>query len=228
MKFLSLFIILFISNLAQGAQCQHITYTDGSQDYSVNASINTGLHIRFFDDIQLAVLANDKVWDGQSNPSLKSHYWLFPKNRIEKDNVVGNTFILANGQTINLVVNQKIDSPSCLIIESDGSNQKIVADYSADSVKQSAHKSNELITSSYTFDRAKVRSAFDDGRFTFVVLPGDGIEQSAYSIVSIVDGDEHVIDNPTFDSLSNKYTVNGIHDLLMFSNGVTTFTVERI
>jgi len=227
MKFFIALLTLAITLPLQANTCQKVKLDENASDYKVFASATKGLHIQFYEDIKFSILSNDTLWKSHANPKMKNHFWLFSQNFSTKDNEVGVTFITKSGQSINLVVQQKTDSPSCLIIDDSGLDHVIAADFTEDDII-ATQKPEPLITSSYSFDKSMVRSAHDNSRFTIVELNGFSTGKALYSVVAYSEGKKHVISNPAFDSVTNTYEIPGIHDELLFQNGPASFTVKRL
>lgn len=226
MKYILLILTLFTHMEVKAGECQKITVDDKSSDYKVYASATKGLHIRFFDEIKFAILSNDVLWKTSTNKNMKNHFWLYSKNFSVQDNEVGITFITNSNRSINLVVQQNIDSSSCLIVDDSGLNHAVVADFTSDEGLEQ-QKLEPLITSSYMFDKSMVRAAHDNSRFTMVELNGFSTGKSLYSVVAINDGLKHTISDPKFDSITNTYKIPGIHDELLFEKGTSKFKVTR-
>lgn len=228
MKFLVLVVLCVLPLISVADSCQKIVLDENRADYKVYASATKGLHIKFWEEVKFGILSNDVIWKAHSNPTMKDHFWLFSKNMSTENNEVGSTFIMSSGKTVNLVVQQKLDAPSCLLVNDSANQSVIIADFSNDTKKVADIESaNPLITSSYIYDKSRVRSAYDDSRFTHVQLNGFSQGDSLYSVIAVTGDKKRVISNPQFDSRTNTYTLPGIHDLLMFEYNNDSFEVKR-
>lgn len=230
MKIFVLLLILF-SFQAHAGSCQEIALTDDRNDYDVFASATKGLHLQFSEPVKLGILSNNKLWKSHSKDALPHHYWIIAKNTSTKDNEVGATMILESGKVVNLVVKQKMDAPSCLVIKDETTDSLFFADNTRKEAfvnNSVANTPKPLITSSYHFDSSLVRSAYDDSRFTHVQLNGFSSGKSLYSVVALSGEKKRVISNPTFDSMTNTYTLSGIHDVLLFEGEGQSFEVKRL
>ncbi len=227
MKIFITFIFTLLHLSVSADVCQKLILDDVSNDYEVYASASKGLHINFYEDLTFSILSNDVLWKTHSNPNMKSHFWLFSKNMSTDDNRVGITFIMESGRAINLVVQQKLESPSCLVVQNTNTKPLVAADFSS-SKSFEPLDSKPLITSSYSFDKSLVMSAFDDQRFTHIQLNGFSSGHSLYSVIAISNNKKQVISNPVFDEMTNTYSFPGIHDQLLFEGDSGSFTVTRL
>lgn len=229
-----LMIFLFMSDYSLAKECQIITVADLDQEYHANVSVNTGLHITFYDDIVYSALSHDKLWEAKKSDStsLLSHLWIYSRNPSEDQNMAGVSIVLANGDYLSLVLHQKQGSSSCLRVKDNSSDAHVIVDRSPSINNQSnllsqVTEPSLLITSSYDFDKSLVRSVHDDSRFTHVSLVGDGEGEGAYSVVAYFDDMKHIVDKPKYDKRTNTYTIPGIHDVIVFENHKRSFLVER-